>query len=191
MAIGPDGQTASNLNTINNAHHRFVASGASEVMTVEDFAKALYALQKANVPATNLIAIVDPSVEYTMNTQTNLVNMSNNPRWEGIVTSGISSGMRFIKNIYGFDVYVSHFLKDVNETINGLTTAAGKANLFFSATPDILPFVGSVRQPPQVDSEYNKDLQRDEYVTTMRYGFKLFRPENLVVVLADTDQVYA
>jgi hypothetical protein len=25
----------------------------------------------------------------------------------------------------------------------------------------------------------------------MRYGMKLFRPENLVVVVTDTDQVYA
>ena len=40
-----------------------------------------------------LIAIVDPSVEYELNTLTNIVNMSNNPRWEGIVESGIGSGM--------------------------------------------------------------------------------------------------
>jgi hypothetical protein len=49
--------------------------------------------------------------------------------------------------------------------------------------------VGHVRQAPKVDSEYNKDLQREEYVTTARYGFKLFRPENMVVVLGNTDQV--
>jgi len=28
-------------------------------------------------------------------------------------------------------------------------------------------------------------------VTTCRYGFKLFRPENLVCVLSDPGQVYA
>jgi hypothetical protein len=71
------------------------------------------------------------------------------------------------------------------------TAAAGVNNLFFSAAQDVVPFIGSMRQPPKVDSEYNKDLQREEYVTTMRYGMKLFRPENLVVVLSDTDQVYA
>jgi hypothetical protein len=193
LAVGPAGQTAAATNEINGAQHRFIGGGTNETMVVEDFAKALYALQKANVPCTNLVAIVDPSVEYQINTMTQIANLSNNPRWEGIVSSGISTGMKFVKNIYGFDVYTSQNLK-VNagtEQIGSPTAAAGVNNLFFSATPDVLPFVGSIRQPPKVDSEYNKDLQRDEYVTTMRYGMKLFRPENLVVVVTDTDQVYA
>jgi len=183
------GQTSNDLNTINGADHRFVASGTNEVFATADFAKARYALKKANVPDTNLVAIVDPSVEYTMNTLTNLSNVSNNPMWEGIVADGIATGMRFAKNIYGFDVYVSNNLADANETIDSVTTAAGKANLFFSAASDVLPFVGAWRQMPQVDSEYNKDYQRDEYVVTARYGAKLFRPENLVCILSDTDQV--
>lgn len=191
LAVGPEAQTASNLNNINGAAHRWVGSGLNETIAPQDFAKALYALQKSNVPTTNLIAIVDPSVEYTLNTMTNIVNVSNNPHWEGIISSGMTSGMRFIKNIYGFDVYVSQFLKQnaSSETVNSVTAAAGVANLFFSAAPDALPIVGAIRQSPKVDSEYNKDLQRDEYVTTARYGFKLYRPENMVVVLTDTDQV--
>ena len=146
-------------------------------------------LKKANVPDTNLVAIVDPSVEYTINTLTNLSNVSNNAMWEGVVSSGIATGMRFVKNIYGFDVYVSNNLADANEAIGGITTAAGKANMFFSAAADVLPFIGAWRQMPKVDSEFNKDKQRDEYVVTARYGVKLFRPENLVCVLSDTDQV--
>ena len=42
---------------------------------------------------------------------------------------------------------------------------------------------------PEVDGEYNKDLQREEYLTTARYDVALYRPENLVCVLSDTDQV--
>lgn len=186
----PDGQTPGNANQINNADHRWIGAGTNETMSPQDFAKARYALTKANVPGTNLVAIVDPSVAYALETATNLVNVSNNPQWEGIITSGISTGMRFIRNVYGFDVYESQFLKTgVNETIGTRTSGAGVANLFFSAAPDALPIVGVVRQPPKVDSEYNKDLQREEYVTTARYGFKLFRPENAVVVITDTDQV--
>jgi hypothetical protein len=193
MALGAGGasggQTAANANQINGADHRFVGTGTNEVISVADFAKALFSLKKANVPDRNLIAIVDPSVEYTLNTLSNLVNVSNNPRWEGIITSGIASGMRFVKNVYGFDVYTSNYLATANETIGGKTTAAGKANLFFSADGSILPFVGAWRQHPEVDGEYNKDFQREEYVTTARYGLKVYRPENLVVVLTDTDQV--
>jgi hypothetical protein len=183
------GQTADDTNTINSAEHRFIGTGTNETIAIADFAKALYGLKKANVPSSNLIAIVDPSVEYEINTLTNIVNMSNNPRWEGIVTSGIANGMNFVKNIFGFDVFVSNYLPTANETIT-LTTAAGKANIFFSAaSSDILPFMGAMRQMPKVDGGYNYTKQREEYVTTARYGLKVYRPENLVCVLTDNDQV--
>jgi hypothetical protein len=190
LELGPNAQTASNVNAINGADHRWVGGGTNEVIAPADFAKAKFALQKANVPMTDLVAIVDPSVEYTLSTLANLTTLQNNPRWEGIVRDGISTGMKFITNIYGFDVYVSQNLRSgLAETISGKTTTVGVGNLFFSASPDVVPFVGSIRQPPKVDSEFNKDLQREEYVTTARYGFKLFRPENMVVVITDTDQV--
>jgi hypothetical protein len=188
------GQTASATNSINGAAHRWVGSGTSESIAVTDFARALYSLKKANVPDTNLVAIVDPSVEYVLNTLTNITNVSNNPKWEGVITSGIASGRRFVKNIYGFDVYVSNYLpRSQNETINAgtsLTTAAGVANIFFSAsTPELCPFMGAWRQMPTVEGEYKKDNQREEYITTARYGLKVYRPENLVVVLTDTDVI--
>lgn len=181
------GQTASDLNAINGASHRWVAAGTSNDMTVNDFAKARFALKKANVPDTQMIAIVDPSVEYTLNTLTNLVNVSNNPMWEGIVSTGIATGMRFVKNVYGFDVFVSNYLDDVaSETIDGRATTNGKANLLFSAAAgDTLPFIGAWRQMPEVDTQYNMDLQREEYVTTARYGVKLYRPENFVVIMSE------
>lgn len=190
LALGNAGQTAGNLNTINGAAHRFVAQGTNQILTPQDFAKAKYALQKANVPMTNLVAILDPSAEYYLSTITNLVNFSNNPKWEGVVRDGISTGMKFLFNIYGFDCYVSQNLPSgLSETINSVSVSNGVANYFFSAAPDVLPFVGSIRQPPKVDSDYNKDLQREEYVTTTRYGFKLYRPENLVTVLCDSSRV--
>lgn len=177
------GQTAADNNEINGADHRFTATGTSNSISVEDFAKARYALKKANVPDTNLVAIVDPSVEYDLNTLTNLVNVSNNPRWEGIVSDGIATGMRFVKNVYGFDVFTSNYLDTIDtETLDSVNIAGFKTNLFFSAAPGVQPFVGAWRQMPTVEAEFNKDFQRTEFVTTARYGVKLFRPENLVVV---------
>jgi len=191
LAVGPDGQTLASTNLINGAQHRFIGSGTNETIAVTDFAKANYALDMANVPHQGRVAIVHPSVAFTLGTLTNLVNLSNNPHWEGIVRTGHMSGMKFITNVLGFDVYTSMNLK-VNaaaEQIGTPTAAAGVNNLFFSAASDVLPFVGSIRQSPRVESEYNKDFQREEYVTTCRYGYKLFRPENLVVIVTDTDQV--
>lgn len=192
LDVGPTAQTLSSLNTINGGDHRFVASGTNAVIQPKDFARAKVALQKANVPMVGLTAIVDPSVGYALDTLTNLVSVQNNPMWEGIISTGISTGMRFIKNVYGFDVYVSQNLKTVTagETINSVTVnSTAVANILFSAAQDVLPFIGCIRQPPKVDSDYNKDLQREEYVTTCRYAYKLFRPENLVVILSATDQV--
>jgi hypothetical protein len=193
LAKGPASQTASNANAINSADHRWVGGGLNETMAPEDFAKALNSLDMADVPLTNLVAIVHPSVAYALNTMTNIVNVSNNPQWEGIIANGMTTGMRFVKNIYGFDVYTSKNLPVLGaETIGGRTTAAtAVGNLFFSAASDVLPFVGSIRQPPKVDSEYNKDEQREEYVTTCRWGVKSYHAENTVVVLTDVDQVGA
>lgn len=193
-------QVAGNLNSINGVGHRFVGSttlNSKQVIGPADFAKARYALKKANVPDENLIAIVDPSVEYVLNTLTNLVSVQNNPRWEGIIDSGIAKGMTFVKNVYGFDVYSSQRLalsgadqSGASETINSVASGTNATcNLFFSASPDILPFVGAWRQMPKVDGEYNKDFQREEYVTTARYGVKIFRPENLVTILSDPSAV--
>lgn len=187
-------QTASDPNTINGASHRWVASGTSAAMTVQDFAKAAYALQMANVPMTGLTAIIHPSVAYTLTTLTNLVNVQNNPMWQGVVTENNVTGLKFIRNVYGFDCYVSQFLPPVvSETVSAVSsTSTGVANLFFArAGQDVNPFIGAWRQMPKVDSRYNIDFQREEYVTTARYGVKLYRPENLVVVLSSTAVVPA
>lgn len=193
LALVPNAQTAADSNTINGAKHRFVGSGTNERIALEDFMKAKFALQKANVPLTRLIAFVDPSVEYELSTLPNFVNMSNNVMWEGVVATGLTTGTRFVKNIYGWDVYVSQYLtvNSTSEAIDGVTAAAGVNNIFFSAAPEARPFIGAVRQSPTVQSEFNKDLQREEFVTTCRYGMKLFRPESVVCVVTDTDQVYA
>ena len=190
------GQTAADTNTINEADHRFVGSGTSDTIAPADFAKALYALKKAAVGDSNLIAFCDPSVEFALNTTTNIVNVSNNPRWEGVIESGLASGSRFVKNVFGFDIYTTNYLpaagaaQDGSETVDSNSLTNGICNIFFSAADrENLPFMGAWRQMPEVDSEYNKDLQREEYVTTSRYGLKVYRPENLVVCLTDTSQV--
>lgn len=191
LRVGPEGQTPNDANSINEADHRLIASGTNGIIVPEDFARAKYALRKAHVPMSNLVAIVDPSVEFTLSTMTNLVNVSNNPRWEGIVRDGISTGMRFLMNVYGFDVYTSDFLpRDASETIGGDNISNAVVNQFFSvAGGDTSPFIGAVRQSPRVESERNKDLQRDEYVVTSRYGLGFYRPENFVAILSNQNAV--
>lgn len=195
FAAPESGVSANSQEAIDGIYHRMSGGNAGKIQ-VEDFAYARYSLKKANVPDQMMVAIVDPSVEYTINTLSNIANVSNNPMFEGLVRDGIATGMRFVANVYGFDVYTSNYLKDVTDsalperdgsTTNDFSSSAGKANLFFSASPTVNPFVGAWRQMPEVDYEYNKDYQRHEFVTTARYGVKLYRPENMVVVATDTD----
>lgn len=195
LATPEAGVSANSNETIDGFEHRWAAGGSGAVITIQDFARARHVLKKANVPDRNMIALVDPSVEYTLNTLTNLVSVSDNPRWEGIISDGIATGTKFVKNVYGFDVYTTNYLPTITD--GALPTAAdanvdfgtvnGKANLFFSADASVTPFVGAWRQMPEVDYEYNKDFQRHEYLTTARYGVKLYRPENMVRVASKTN----
>jgi len=193
MAAAEAGVAANSAEAIDGIAHR-IAGGNAGVIELADFAYARYALKKANVPDQAMVAIVDPSVEFILNTLSNIVNVSNNPMFEGLVRDGIATGMRFVANVYGFDVYTSNYLADATDsalnerdgsTAQDFSSTAGKSNLFFSASPTVNPFVGAWRQMPEVDYEYNKDFQRHEFVTTARYGVKLYRPENMVRIISN------
>lgn len=204
----PDNSLASSATDpylINGVAHRF--SGGSAVSGLEgqiqlaDFSYANLALTKANVPAMNRVAIVPPEVAYIVENLTNITSLDSNPRWEGIVAEGISTGMTFVKNIFGFDVYCSNYLPNSGDLTNApnaldkrdqstagpdFTSVAGKPCYFFSATMDILPWVAAWRQMPEVEYIRDGDNLRDKYLTTGRYGVQLYRPENMVICHTNT-----
>lgn len=190
--VANDGQTASNLNTINDGDHRYVGTGTNQTFAFKDAARAQYAIRAANMPMTNLTAIVDPSVIYTIQTQANVTNLMT-PTRGSIISNNTPTGTKFEMSIFGFDFYSSNYLpRGITETIDGATvTTNGVANFFFSAAPgDTLPWVGAWVQMPTVYSEFNKDAQEWEYFTICRYGVQGdFRPENLVTILTDRSQI--
>lgn len=176
-------QTAADTNLLNGEKHRFVGTGASNTIAVEDFMRANLALNKANVSSRNRIAVVDPSVEYTLSTLTNLTSVSNNPMWEGVVAEGMTSGMRFTKNVYGWDIYVSNYLDTLDgETLETVDTTGFKANMFFSADGEENPFKGAWARMPRFKSWRDEDREETKYATSSRYGLDLYRSESLVVI---------
>ncbi len=191
MAAANDSQTNDDPNDINGIAHRLVANGSSRVTELADFAHMKLAFDKANVPAAGRIALVDPVVEATLNTLTQLVGVNNNPMFEGIVTEGFARDHKFVRNVFGWDVYTSNRL-DVEDVIattiedrlgNTTSTVVGDvANLFMCVLDDSTkPVMGAWRQMPSVEGERNKDLARDEYVTRARWGFGGQRLESLGV----------
>jgi len=196
LAAAPNGQTVSNPNAINGYAHRFVASGASQVIDVEDFIYAKLALDKANAPDDGRIAIFDPLAEASLNRISNLVNVSNNPQVEGIINTGFAKNMRFLRNIYGFDVYPSDRLQEVNsETVDtssitvpapssSATVTSGVANLFMCVSDDMeTPIMGAWRQMPEFEGYRNAPRRRDEFYMAARWGFGLQRLQTVVVCL--------
>jgi hypothetical protein len=194
MQAANDHQTADDDNAINSISHRFVANGTSRIVELADFAHMKLAFDKAKVPAAGRIALVDPVVEATLNTLTNLVNVSNNPMFEGMVTEGFARDHKFVRNVFGWDVYTSNRLDTVAAETSltdrlGTTTAsvAGDiANVFMCVLDDSTkPIMGAWRQMPAVEGERNKDLARDEYVTRARWGWGGQRQESLGVLITN------
>jgi len=182
-------QTVDDTNTINGADHRWVASGGSNTtLNLDDFAKAKYALDKAGAHGMR-VAIIDPSQEYVLNQLVGAQGFVNNPQFAGIVNSGFVdpvTGMRFVKNIMGFDVYVSNYLATpADEDIDSIAVpATPKTNIFMAVGDDMNPFVGAWRQMPKVEYFRNTNYRRDEYVMNARWGLTLYRPETLVSIIS-------
>jgi len=184
-------QALNDSNSINGAAHRFISSGDSNTnLSLEDFAKAKFALDKASAMGAR-IAVIDPSQEFVFNKLIGAQGFINNPQFEGVVLTGMTGNApKFIRNFMGFDAYVSNFLSTptdsaINADSRGSvsTPTAPVTNLFMTVGGDRTPFVGAYRQLPRVEFERNKDLRRDEYVMNARFGLKLYRPECLVSVI--------
>ena len=196
LSVANAAQTGANLNLVNGRPHRWVGSAASSARTItlEDFISMKLAFDKANSPAGGRIAIVDPVVEATLNSLTNLVNVSNNPMFEGMVTEGFARDHRFVRNVFGWDVYTSNFLptltaaEAINASSYGLTseTAAvgDKANIFMCVADDTCkPIMHAWRRAPQTEGWRDNEERADKYQVTSRYGLGAQRVDSLGVIL--------
>jgi len=186
-------QTLGDGNTVNGFDHRWVAGSGSTtgVLTLDDIEYLKLAFDKAFIPDEGRILIVDPIVEASLNHAVGQQAFINNPQFEGIVNTGFAKSMRFVRNFFGFDIWCSNRLPRVaSETIDGgpqqSSTAItnGVVNIAMSVLDDQhKPFMSAMRQTPVTDGEYNKDFQRDEYVTTARWGHGLQRGETLACII--------
>lgn len=188
-------QTLNDANTLNGMAHRFVAGTSTDgwgVLTPEDFAYASVALKKVNYIGPK-IAIIPAYQEYMIVSNPRIkASLQYNPTFEGIVRDGAMSGMRFAFNIYGWDVYTSEYLpvssgetslkdREGAQAFSALTNC-GVAVLFTNIA-DRRPFRMAWRQMPKFEGQWNMNKQREEYVTTARYGVGMGDTANLVVII--------
>lgn len=191
------GQVNANVNLINGRPHRWVAGGAgstSRLMTISDFIAMNLSFNKANAPQAGRIAIVDPIVGATFDSLTNLVNVSNNPMFEGMVTTGFLQNHKFLRNIYGWDVYTSNFLpsKTATELIdasgfglaNTTSQIGDKINIFMCVADDnCKPIMHAWRRMPKTEGWRDEESRSDKFQVTARFGFGVQRLDTLGVIL--------
>lgn len=202
LSVANAGQTAADLNLVNARPHRFIAgNGTKRIMELKDFVAMKLSFDKANVPASARIAIVDPIVEASLNSLISATTVVNNtPQFQGVLNEGFARDHRFVRNIMGFDVYTSNFLPSltVAEAINGSSVGVAndtaeigdKVNVFMCVADDSCkPVMHAWRRAPQTEGWRAEEERGDKYQVTSRFGFGVQRLDTLGVILTD-DTIY-
>ncbi len=187
------GQTDNDPNEINKFPHRIVASGTNDTLQFADLIQMRLAFNKAEVPYAGRVAIVDPIVEATLNTRYQITSgagdLAANPTWQMITENGFDRDHSFVVNLYGWDIMVSNRLAvgDFGDGTKSVT--GGIANIFMCIADDgVKPLMCAWREMPSVEGGRNKDLKRDEYVQSARFGQGIQRDDTLgVIITSATD----
>lgn len=191
------GQTPANANNVNGFRHRFSGSGTNDTIELADLNYMKLAFDKANVPMAGRVAVVDPIVAASLNTKFNTgYDVNRQPLFVDMLQNGFDREHQFVINIFGWDIWTSNRLPAIaSESIptydgTGNTITNGVANIFMSVLDDnTKPGMVAWRQQPKVESERNKDRQRDEFVTTARWGVGVQREDTLGVIVTDGDSL--
>lgn len=175
---------------VNGFKHFIVSSETNNIFSLSHLIQMRLAFDKANVPASGRIFIVDPVVEATLAGKVSITN-DVTPFAENILRQGLASGQRFFTEWFGWTIITSNRLYR-GAADDGLTSLGdGVFNLAMCILDDqTKPLMAAWRRQPKVEGERNKDRRRDEFVTTARYGFGIQRIDTLgCVVTSPTDIV--
>ena len=189
LATANSAQTDANANNINGFAHRIASAETNNVFALSQLVSMRLAFDKANVPNSGRVFIADPVVEATLN---NLVNITTDvtPFAESILRSGMSAGMRFVGQLYGFDIILSNRLPTGNFGDGTTTVTGGVANIAMCVQDDqCKPIMAAWRRQPRVEGERNKDLRRDEFVVSARWGIGAQRVDTLGVIITSASNI--
>lgn len=176
-------QTNAAANLVNGFAHRIASAEVNNVIALGHFISMKLAFDKANVPMAGRVAIVDPVVAATLD---KLVTIGRDvtPFGAQILQNGFDRDHQFLMNLYGWNIITSNRL-DTGTFSDGTTSVTnGVANVFMSVADDnTKPVMAAWRRMPKVEGERNKDLRRDEFVTSARWGFGTQRVDTLGIVV--------
>lgn len=176
-------QVNADPNKVNGFNHRIASTATNNVATLDAFIKMKLAFDKANVPMAGRIAIVDPVVGATLD---GLVSITSNatPFAENILANGWSRDHQFLMNLYGWNIITSNRLATGTFSDGTTSVNSAVANVFMCVADDnTKPIMAAWRRMPKVEGERNKDLRRDEFVTSARFGFGTQRADTLGIYI--------
>ena len=186
-------QINNNPNLVNGFPHRIASTvataGSENTFTLDLLIKMKLAFDKANVPVAGRVAILDPVAASTLD---RLVSIGRDvtPFGQKILENGFDRDHTFLMNLYGWNIITSNRLPQ-GTFGDGTTSVVGAvANIFMSVADDnTKPIMAAWRRMPKVEGERNKDLRRDEFVTSARWGFGTQRVDTLGVVITSATKV--
>lgn len=180
-----DAQTDADANLINGFPHRIASSETNNIFSLDHLIAMRLAFQKANVPDDGNVFICDGTVEATLN---GLVTITHDvtPFGQKILEQGMARGMKFIMNLFGWNIITSNRL-DTGTFGDGTTSVTtGVANVFMNVLDDqTKPIMHAWRRMPKSEGERNKDRARDEFVVRSRYGFGVQRLDTIAILITD------
>jgi hypothetical protein len=176
-------QTNAAANQVNGFAHRIASAEVNNVISLNHFISMKLAFDKANVPMAGRIAIVDPVCAATLDKTVSLAR-DVTPFGQKILENGFDREHSFLMNLYGWNIITSNRLDQGSFGDGTTTVTTGVANVFMSVADDnTKPIMAAWRRMPKVEGERNKDLRRDEFVTSARWGFGTQRVDTLGIVI--------
>ena len=182
-------QTNANANAVNGFAHRIASTASGNVMQLSYIIKLKLAFDKANVPMAGRVLIVDPVTAATLDGQVS-IGRDVTPFAERILQNGFAREHQYLMNLYGFDIITSNRLPKGTFSDGTTSVSNAVANIAMCVADDnTKPVMGAWRRMPRVDGERNKDLRRDEFVTSSRWGFGGQRVDTLGVYITSAVNV--
>lgn len=176
-------QTNAAANAVNGFAHRIASAETNNVLSLNHFIQMKLAFDKANVPMAGRVAIIDPVAAATLD---KLVSLARDvtPFGQKILENGFDRDHQFLMNLYGWNIITSNRLQTGTFSDGTTSVTNGVANVFMNIADDnIKPIMAAWRRMPKVEGERNKDLRRDEFVTSSRWGMGTQRVDSLGILI--------
>lgn len=167
---------------IDGEAHKIVVDDTSGDAILNILQQMQLSFDRAGVPAGGRVVIVDPVIAQRINSMVTITSNMTSGWVTNILSGGFEQDHRYITNLFGWDIITSNRLPRGTYSDGTTTVDDGVPMVFMSVLNDqTKPMMMAWRRYPKTEFERNKDLNRDEWVTSCRFGIGFKRSDSLGV----------